>query len=405
LNSDLGYFLSSITCLGDSILFIPTLRASHSQSPGGERIVAGFKPNKSQRIPPFKGLTVPYFICSESNTAVVAILPLAGDADLHPEGKDVVTLALEIVLDVEVVVANSLLINIPVGESLGSANMRAVAATTVFDYAVLAVNEDRGLDNVVERVPDIDLDDDLGVLVLLVELHDEGAEGIVVQLKGTGDSDLEIMLDIGVVVTLAVLALLVARVFAELVQTVGVSTLAVDDNLSALAGDVKLLALGSPTTNSLSWSQGFARLDTSWQLGLALAASLCCAVLRARLVRLVAIWPRALRLLTALAGLQTRFGARWAGRGRSRAGRAFGAAVAEREPASSSRLLDGLVVESETLAIEVDVQLNLGIEDPATLVLGWAHVMRAMAVQALVGEAAAETTMAIGVAVMKAERR
>jgi hypothetical protein len=173
---------------------------------------------------------------------VVAVLAIVRNADLDPKSEDVVSAALELVGNVEVVVSNALLVDIPVRECLRTANVRAVATTPALLNAVLAVNEDSRLDDVEVSVPDVDLDDNLGVGVLLVELNNERAEGVVVQLKGTSDSDLKVVLDVGVVVTLAVTALLVARVAAQLLEVVGVRALTEDDNLSALAGNINLMS-------------------------------------------------------------------------------------------------------------------------------------------------------------------
>jgi hypothetical protein len=182
-------------------------------------------------------------LSAQRNVVVVAVAALIRNADLDPESKDVVALALEFILDVEVIVANALLVDIPEGEGLRTADVRAMAATPAVLNALLAVNEDGSLDDVVQGIPDIDLDDDLGILVVLIELNDERAEGVIVELQGTSNSDLEIMLDVGVVVALAVLALLVAGIVAQLLQSVRVRALAKDNHLSALASNINLLAV------------------------------------------------------------------------------------------------------------------------------------------------------------------
>lgn len=179
----------------------------------------------------------------KGNAVVLAVGAVVSDADLDPEGEDVVAAAAEVILDTELVIADALLVDVPVGERLGAADVRAAVATPALLDALLAVNEDGGLDNIVEGVPDIDLDDNLGVLVLLVELNNEGAKSVVVKLKSTSDGELEIVLDVGVVVTLAVPALLVAGVVAELLQLVRVLALAEDDNLSSLASNIDLVTV------------------------------------------------------------------------------------------------------------------------------------------------------------------
>lgn len=79
--------------------------------------------------------------------------------------------------------------------------------------------------------------------------------------------------------------------------------------------------------------------------------------------------------------------------------RALGAAVAEGEPACTSRFLDSLVVESDSPAIEVDDELDLDIEDPATFILSRAHFLPAIAVESMVGKAAAQAAVVVGAAV------
>ena len=78
--------------------------------------------------------------------------------------------------------------------------------------------------------------------------------------------------------------------------------------------------------------------------------------------------------------------------------RALGAAVAEGEPACTRLLLDGLVVKSHLLAVDIGDDLDLREENEAALVLERAHLLPALASNGRVRDRAGQTAVAIGAA-------
>jgi hypothetical protein len=66
-------------------------------------------------------------------------------------------------------------------------------------------------------------------------------------------------------------------------------------------------------------------------------------------------------------------------------------------------LVDSLVDKGDLLAVEVDNELDLDVEDPATFVSSRAHVLPSVAVERMVRKLAAETTIVVGLAVTSPE--
>lgn len=132
-------------------------------------------------------------------------------------------------------------------------------------------------------------------------------------------------------------------------------------------------------------------LDLGFALKSLIAWPVCFVALGARL-GVILLRVRAVAAVAALLGLMVR---QWP----MLAVGALGAAIAKGEPASAGLLLDSLVVECDLLAMETDDDLDLDVEDPASLVLGRAQILPATAVQRVVGQAAAQATVRIGVAV------
>lgn len=135
-----------------------------------------------------------------------------GDTDKDVHSNEIVTLAVELILDLEVEVFNALLVVVAVRIRTRLADIRALLLETVG-----ARDEGGNLGDKVVGVVNLDIDEEIDVLILLVELDGEVTEGLVVELDGAVDGRLELLLGVAVEVAVPV----PARLSGELTEAAG----------------------------------------------------------------------------------------------------------------------------------------------------------------------------------------